>query len=374
MHQVRPISRRVARGVLTAVSAVALAASTVALSPSAAAAPTTPTQAAKAGEDLPKPPPAPKRKVHQKPAPRPSGGVSTRSAASGGSSGNFNNDAWPDILARSSVTNELKVYPHSGTYTGAPSTYPTAVTINNGWGGVRWIGRGRMAGAGGQPRALSDVIAIENTPQTAGNMYVHVHSGVLNGTSTLSSKVLISTGWQPGDLIFVYDWNNDGWDDILRRPAVGNPNGNTYVYLHSKVFNGTQTLLPAQLVIEGGTYDIEQNMADMTGDGMPDLVYLQWGTTQNDQWLSVYDFQTGQAYSLGTGWQSTNALLISDVNKDGNPDVVARVPGSTPPAQLVPYLHSGKFIADPMGRAFGVLLAPNGANFGYGWSGNDVIT
>ncbi|ALG09256.1 hypothetical protein AOZ06_22180 [Kibdelosporangium phytohabitans] len=364
---------------ITAVSATALAASTVALSPSAVAAPATtaPAPGAKPGADLPKPPPQTKRTVHQKPAKRSPGDVGTRSAGSGGSSGDFNGDGWPDILARTASNGELKVYPHSGTYTGAASTYPSVVTINGGWGAMRWIGRGRMAGAGGQPRALSDVIAIEDTGPTAGNMYVHVHSGTFNGTSTLNAKVLISTGWTPGDLVFVHDWNNDGWDDILRRPANinnSNPNGNTYVYLHSKVFNGTQTLQPGQLVIDGGAFDIEQNAADMTGDGSPDLVFLQQGTTPGEQWLSVYDFQTSQAYTLGNGWQVTDALVISDVNKDTKPDVLARWNGGTPPYQLIPYIHSGSFVPDPMGRAFGVLKAPNGANFGWGWNVNNVIT
>ena len=340
---------------LTAAMAVATATVTVALAPAATAAPGGPK------------PNITKHYSHYTPASR--GGFSTQSASSGASSGDFTGDGAKDILARHQATGQLKVYPHSGTYNGL-ATYNPAVVINFGWNGLRWIGQGRFAGnTNGTPRNLSDVISIGSD----GRMIIYPHSGTFNGTSTLRApSVVVGFNWWVNDLVFVYDINGDGWDDILARRQG---TGDTYVYKHSGVFNGTSTFTAPELVVSGGETDLEQNMADVTGDGSPDLLFLQ-----PDGFLSVFSFTDGpidpttgkpigQAYALGFGWNSINAITLTDIDRDGKPDILGRVASN---GNLQAYTNTGVWDPNQFGQAYGVYRPP--VVIGFQWQINDVIT
>jgi hypothetical protein len=364
MHVIRERQRHIARW-LVAASAVATAAATaVALGPAASAAPTKPS--GPTGPTGPKPN-ITRHVSHYTPAKN--GGFRTESGSSGASSGDFTGDGAKDILVRHQPTGDLRVYPHSGTYNGL-ATYTPAVTINFGWNGLRWIGQGRFAGnTNGTPRNLSDVISIG----TDGRMIIYPHSGTFNGTSTLRApSVVVGFNWWVNDLVFVYDINADGWDDILARRQG---TGDTYVYRHSAVFNGTSTFLAPELVTSGGETDLEQNMADVTGDGSPDLLFLQ-----PDGFLSVFSFTDGpvdpvtgkplgQAYALGYGWNSINAITLTDIDRNGKVDVLGRV---TANGNLQAYTNTGLWDPNQFGQAYGTFRVP--VVIGFQWQINDVIT
>ncbi|HET9141692.1 hypothetical protein [Actinophytocola sp.] len=283
-------------------------------------------------------------------------GVGTQSAGSGGHTGDFTVDGWPDILARQQNNGDLKVYPHSRTFNGI-FTYQPATTINFNWSGQRWIGQGRMAGGMvGEPRNIADVVSIGFD----GVMRVHRHSGTFNGTSTLQSSMVISTGWNINDLVFIFDLDADGWDDVMARRAG---TGDTYVYFHSGTPSGFDTLLPPQLLISGGEADRDQLMADVTMDGVPDLVFLE------DQFLAVFDPVTDVSYLLGTGWNTINAVALTDVNLDGRPDILGRVAAN---GNLQVYLHSGIWAPDANDIAFSTYQSV--VLLGFNWFVNDVIT
>jgi hypothetical protein len=360
----------VVRGLIAAATVATAAATVMALAPVASAAPAMQSEAAAAA----KPKPAKtKRKAHKTPAP--AGDVGTQSGSSGGGSGDFTGDGAKDILARQQNNGVLKVYPHSGTYNGIYS-YTPATAINYGWGGLRWIGQGRFVGANGSPRSLSDVISVAPN----GVMTIYPHSGSYNGTSTLASPaVIVGYNWFVNDLIFTYDFDGNGWDDILARRQG---TGDTYVYPHSGAFNGTATFTAPQLVATGGDSDLEQNMGDFTGDGSPDLLFLQ-----PDGWLAVFSLNegpidpvtqkpTGVAYALSYGWETINAITLTDINRDNRPDVLGRVGVHTTPideyGHLKAYTNTGSWDPDPYGRAFGTLRQP--VYIGSGWDTNDVIT
>ena len=333
MHKVRKGRFYPKPGFLAVVTAVALAASFTVVGQASAAAP---------------PPSGDTHVGHITPARQ--GDVGTQSGSGGARSGDFTKDTVADILVRSASTGQLRVYPHSGTYAGT-STYRPSTTIGSGWGTIRWIGQGDLNGDDN-----ADVVYVD----VSGRMWVALHSGTWNGVSTLKPGVLIGTGWQTTDLIYTYDVTGDGLDDVLARRAG---TGDTYLYRNSGL-NGTATFQPPALMMSGGLADVEQTMSDFTLDGVPDVLFIQ-----SDGWQGVFDFVNEKTFWLGNGWQYTNARTVTDVNRDGRPDVLARR-GSD--GTLLAYTHSGSWRPLPDGSAYGTLLAP--VVMGYGWQIHNVIT
>jgi VCBS repeat protein len=282
------------------------------------------------------------------------GGMSTKSTGGGARSGDFTLDGKVDILARNASTGNLVVYPHSGTYNGT-ATFHGAVIINGNWGAIRWIGQGDM-NADGAP----DVVYVDS----AGVMRVAPHTGTFNGTGTISSGVVIGTGWTINDLIFTDDFNGDGFVDILARRAG---TGDTNIYFNNGGISGTTTLQAPQLLVSGGVDDVEQTMGDFTGDGLTDLLFVQKNGV-----MGLFDFEageTGATYTLGYGWETINRLTLADVNLDGWVDVLGRRASDS---TLQGYRHSTQFAPDANGIAYSTLQAPQ--LLGTNWNINNVIT
>ncbi|MGH3858534.1 FG-GAP repeat domain-containing protein [Actinokineospora sp.] len=354
---------RLVGGVIGAVLAIAAA---TLVAPQASAAPSAPTPKAGIAKSKRVAHYTPPKAAGRKPASQ--GGVTIQSGSSGAGSGDLTGDGAKDILARHQATGQLKIYPHSGTYNGT-LTYVAPTTINYGWNGLRWIGQGKVVPANGAPRAVADVIGI--TPD--GIMRVYPHSGTFNGTSTLTTPVVIvGYGWNINDLIFTYDIDGNGFDDLVARRQG---TGDTYVYRHSGTYSGTSTFLAPEHVASGGETDLEQNMGDFNNDGNPDLMFLQ-----ADGWLSILSLGEGDinpdtgkpwgvAYALGYGWGTINAITLTDINRDNKVDVLGRRAAD---GVLQVYTNTGAWDPDPYGRDFGVLRQP--IIVGYGWNINDVIS
>jgi hypothetical protein len=283
------------------------------------------------------------------------GGVSTQSASSGSRSGDFSRDGVSDILARQADNGALKVYPHSGTFNGA-ATYLPSVTINGGWGGMRWIGQGDMD-ADGDP----DVVYIDG----AGVMRIAPHGGVFNGTATLTGTVEVATGWGAFDLVTTGDIDGDGYDDVIARLAGTET---AYVYYNNGGINGYNTLLPGEPLITGVGVDVEEVFADFTGDGIADMLFIQ-----NDGVMGLFDPSNGVTYTVSYGWGGVNAITVTDVDRNGWLDVLARISAN---GNLVAYRHSGSWTptqtTPTTGTAFNTLTA--GVFIGSGWQTNNVIS
>lgn len=278
----------------------------------------------------------------------------TKSTGGGARSGDFTGDSIADLLARNASTGNLAVYPHSGTYNGTATFSPSTV-INQGWGGIRWIGQGDL-NADGWP----DVVYVDN----AGVMRVAANNGAFSGLTTLSSGTVIGTGWTINDLIFTDDFNGDGFTDVLARRAG---TGDTYIYFNNGGLTGTTTLQAPQVLLSGGAGDVEQTMGDFTGDGFTDLLFVQ-----SDGVMGLFDFEAdadGETYTLGYGWGIINAVTLADVNLDGWIDIVARRASDS---TLHVYRHTTLWSPDADNIAFGTLNSP--VLLGYNWNINNVIT
>ncbi len=331
---------RLRRVVLAATTAVAAAALAVTVAPAATAAPvTTKAPTAKLAD----------RTGHLTPTAE--SGVGTRTAGSGSRSGDFTTDLTHDILARNAGNGQLKVYPHSGAYSGT-STFQAGVTINYGWGAMRWIGQGDLTGDG-----RNDVVYID----AGGVLRLARHSGVWDGTNTLLGGEVIGTGWNINDMVFTDDWDADGFDDILARRAG---TGVVYMYRNSGL-GGLSSFQAAQAVMSGPTDDVTLTMGDFTNDATSDMLFVQ-----SNGIMGVYNFVTAETWQIGYGWGIINAVTIADVNLDGVIDVLARRASDN---ALLAYTHTGTWAPNATNHtAYTTLNAP--VVIGYNWHINNVIS
>jgi hypothetical protein len=291
-------------------------------------------------------------KFHIKPASKAKtqGQIGTQSASSGAASGDWTGDGKHDILAREVAGGTLKVYPHSGTFNGS-STFNPAVNINYGWGTFRWIGVGKV-----NADSLADVLAIDG----GGTMRIYPHSGNFSGLTTLSPSVVVGYGWNINDLTFVHDVNGDGFGDVVARRAGTDQ---LYMYPNTGGLNGLSTFGAPQLIVTGVGEDVELNMADVTRDGVPDLLFLT-----RDGVLGVFSPVEENSWGLMFGWETMNAVSLADVNFDGNTDILGR----THDGRLQVYPHSGTWAPTARYDAFNTFQAP--VFLGWGWNTNNVIS
>ena len=125
--------------------------------------------------------------------------------------GDLNQDGREDVLARQTSTGELWFYPGTGTGFG------TRKLIGTGWNAMREITPiGDKTGDG-----LPDLLAIHKTTNT-----LYLYPG-RSGT-TLGARTVVGTGWGPmGELTGVGDFDRDGRVDLIARL---NTTGTLYLY------------------------------------------------------------------------------------------------------------------------------------------------
>ncbi|ALG05675.1 hypothetical protein AOZ06_00890 [Kibdelosporangium phytohabitans] len=285
------------------------------------------------------------------------------SGSSGGRSGDIDRKGKEDILAVGHNPADLKVYANKGYNGGNPAaTYAAPVVVNHNWAGQRWVGQGKI-----NADVHPDVLAIDYS----GNLVVHKHSGTFAGLGTLNGTQLISTGWNDYDIAFTFDADDNGLDDVIARKK-----GTEEYYWFGTVVDETGKIGQTDKVhVASFTSDssiIDAGVADFSGDGVVD-----WVLRRDDGLLFVFDpvadngagQPKGKVYLLATGWNTNNALVISDVNSDGDPDVLGRVVGNS---DLVFYAHTGVWNPASDNTVFDTL-APSKA-VGYQWHVNRIIT
>jgi hypothetical protein len=168
--------------------------------------------------------------------------------------------------------------------------------------------------------------------------------GVLlgNGDGTFRTAVAYGSGGYQSRSVAVADVNGDGKPDLLVTSCCGD-NGIVGVLLG----NGDGTFQPVVTYNTGGNYALTVVVADVNGDGKPDLVVANAnGNGDGDGAVGVLlgngdgTFQTAVSYD--SGGSDTNSVAVADVNGDGKPDLVAvSVNGSAPSGSVGVLLGNG---------------------------------
>jgi hypothetical protein len=155
-----------------------------------------------------------------------------------------------------------------------------------------------------------------------------------NGDGTFQSPVSYNSGGNGNSNVAVADVNGDGKPDIVSANyfggggCTGSPGGVAVL-----LGNGDGTFQSPVAYSSGGSEAIAVAVADVNGDGKPDLLvanpcpagYCQgYGDGVVGMLLGNGDgtFQSPVAFSSGGVY--AEALAVADVNEDGKPDVIVR--------------------------------------------------
>jgi hypothetical protein len=143
-----------------------------------------------------------------------------------------------------------------------------------------------------------------------------------NGDGTFQTAKTYNPGGSGSSSIAVADVNGDGNPDLV----VTNGNSNSFAVL---LGNGDGTFQTATSFVSGGNDPFSVAVADVNGDGKPDVLLLNFcavSTCQTNGLISVQlgdgngGFTPFQSYS--TGGNRAGALAIADFNRDGKLDIV----------------------------------------------------
>ena len=149
-----------------------------------------------------------------------------------------------------------------------------------------------------------------------------------NGDGTFQPAVSYSSGAAYSEAVAIADVNRDGVPDVLvANQCVDNTcaSGEVSVLLG----NGDGTLQPAVSYGSGGKTTNSLAVGDVNGDGNPDLVTGNSCASSNNCTSGTVAVLLGNgdgtfqaAVSYGSGGEATDSVAIADVNGDGKPDLM----------------------------------------------------
>ncbi|HUA89847.1 MAG TPA: VCBS repeat-containing protein, partial [Steroidobacteraceae bacterium] len=245
-------------------------------------------------------------------------------------------------LVVANVTGSVSVYLHAST----PGTYQPAVNITTG-GAPNQVVVADVNGDGSPDIVLADI-------SPSGSVLILLQDPANPGQ--FLSPVKLPTGATTAS-VQVADLNGDGRPDIVATgyDVYGN-NGAVYVFLQSA--QGGTFLSPVSY--PAGAQPSSVKVADLNGDGRPDLVVADYGPGADGTGgpgASILLQSTSAAGTFGAPalyptYFGTIDVAVADLNGDGKPDVVTASLGPYPTGAISVLLQDA---AQP-----GTLLAANG--------------
>lgn len=215
-----------------------------------------------------------------------------------------------------------------------------------------------------------DVVAAGDPGYGAGRGRVSIYQGPQDLTTDFTSTPSLTIeGEASGDLFGaavadIGDLNGDGFRDIaIGAPGAGSGTGKVYVYLGGS----PPSLAPVATIVGGSPGDLFGSaiapMGDVDEDGVPDIVVGSTGVQDGQGAVSLFrggvplssaPIQTisypGSVPGYGIRPRFGSALLASDVDGDGRPELIVGAPGAALERGSA-YIFDGVLSGvDPVGR------------------------
>jgi hypothetical protein len=174
----------------------------------------------------------------------------------------------------------------------------------------------------GKPDIIASSCAPSNATCGSADGVVSVLLG--NGDGTFQPAVSFDTGAANGVAVWVADLNSDGKPDLIVANVYGETNGDGTVAV--LLGNGNGTFQPTVLYDSGAPDANGVTVADVNGDGVPDLLVANRCVSCNGGVLGVLlgngdgTFQPPVTYA--TGGTYSVWVSVADLNGDGISDVV----------------------------------------------------
>jgi hypothetical protein len=245
--------------------------------------------------------------------------------------GDMNNDGLQDLV---SADFNVSLFVQT-----APRTFARPVSLYP--GGANWVAVGDLNNDGIADVALTDTVGVK----------VLLHTGSAASLTYAAPVAVFTQSVNPGitgaNLIAIADVNGDGLNDlVITDPGpVGSP-PTVNILLQNKSAPGT-FLAPVSYVLSGNSIPQSIVVADVNGDGHPDIV-IGGSAVVN---VLLQNTSAPGTFLAAASYAATNAtqIAIADVNGDGLVDIVVPVGVSHP-------LVSGVYTNNP-----GVLLQVAGS-------------
>jgi hypothetical protein len=223
--------------------------------------------------------------------------------------------------------------------------WPDLISGNNG-GSISVLTNNRQGGF-----ATSETIALGSSSIAPIDVNGEIGLGIVsgselllytnNGTGFVGSNALLTLGKLP-DYTVAADVNNDGLDDLIcsykLNPIQSDPNGTLVVLLN----DGKGGFVSNALYQVVGPSPDEVIAQDINGDGHVDLLTL----CESQNAVVVFTntgsggFVSNATYSVGN---LTYSIAMADINGDGSPDLICAGNGSPPMVNLFTNNGAGVF-------------------------------
>ena len=243
----------------------------------------------------------------------PSGGSLIRSVVVA----DVNRDGTPDLVVLNACT--FLAYAECG---GTPPNGSVGVFLGNGNGTFRSLLPTHNSG-GHLPTsmAVADLNGDGNPDVVVVNYFSNTVSVLLGRGDGTFNKTVVTYSASYADSVAIADVDGDGKLDVVVANASVSGEGAAGVLLG----NGNGTLRPIVTYNSGGKGTTSITIADVNGDGKPDLLVANSQQDTVGALLGNGDgtFQAALTYnSGGSGSFPGSPMAVADVNGDGTPDVV----------------------------------------------------
>jgi hypothetical protein len=184
------------------------------------------------------------------------------------------------------------------------------VQIGNGWGPFTYAGIADWDRDGHQ-----DIIARDN-----GTGLLWLYLGESKRGYSQAGRVQIGNGWQGYTFAGIADWDRDGHQDIVAEDSAGN------LWLYPGDSSRGYSAFQRVQIGNGWTPFSYAGITDWDRDGHQDIIARDNGTGL----LWLYLGQSKRGYSqagrvqIGNGWQNYTLADVTDWDRDGHQDIVAR--------------------------------------------------